>query len=62
MMNDSKQENQHANPADLVKKRGRPECFNEQQALEKAMMLFWQFGYEGTSISDLTEAFEYHRT
>ena len=56
MMNDSKQENQHANSADLVKKRGRPKCFNEQQALEKAMILFWQFGYEGTSISDLTQA------
>jgi len=38
------------------KKRGRPKCFNEQQALEKAMLLFWEHGYEATSISDLTHA------
>lgn len=36
-----------------LKRRGRPKCFNEQQALEKAMLLFWQYGYEATSISDL---------
>ncbi len=40
------------------KKRGRPKCFNEQQALEKAMLLFWEHGYEATSISDLTQALE----
>ena len=38
------------------KKRGRPKCFNEQQALEKAMLLFWEHGYEATSMSDLTQA------
>lgn len=40
------------------KKRGRPKCFSEQQALEKAMLLFWEYGYEATSISDLTHALE----
>ncbi|ESK57155.1 hypothetical protein F990_00350 [Acinetobacter tjernbergiae DSM 14971 = CIP 107465] len=40
------------------KKRGRPKCFNEQQALEKAMLLFWEHGYEATSISDLTHALQ----
>lgn len=36
-------------------KRGRPKCFDEQRALEQAMLLFWQYGYEATSISDLTQ-------
>ncbi|HCA5338424.1 TPA: TetR/AcrR family transcriptional regulator [Acinetobacter baumannii] len=42
----------------LKKKRGRPKCFDEQQVLEKAMLLFWEHGYEATSISDLTHALE----
>ena len=37
-------------------KRGRPKAFNEEQALEKAMLLFWENGYIGTSISDITKA------
>ncbi len=37
-------------------KRGRPKCFDEQKALQQAMLLFWQYGYEATSISDLTQA------
>ncbi|WP_130804058.1 TetR/AcrR family transcriptional regulator [Acinetobacter ihumii] len=40
------------------KKRGRPKCFNEEQALQKAMLLFWEHGYEATSINDLTQALE----
>ena len=40
------------------KKRGRPKCFNEEWALQKAMLLFWEHGYEATSISDLTQALE----
>jgi len=40
----------------LKKKRGRPKCFNEQEVLQKAMLLFWEHGYEATSISDLTQA------
>ncbi len=42
----------------LKKKRGRPKCFDEQQVLEKAMLLFWEHGYEATSVSDLTQALE----
>jgi TetR/AcrR family transcriptional regulator, copper-responsive repressor len=36
--------------------RGRPRTFHRQAALEIATKLFWQYGYEGTSIADLTQA------
>ena len=35
---------------------GRPREFNVDQALRRAMFLFWRRGYEGVSISDLTDA------
>lgn len=56
MMDKSKQENQSVCNEQNTKRRGRPKSFNEQVALEQAMLLFWQHGYEGTSISDLTQA------
>lgn len=36
--------------------RGRPPAFDYETALENAMRLFWAHGYEGTSMSELTEA------
>jgi len=39
-----------------MNKPGRPARFNREDAIDSAMLVFWERGYEGTTLEALLEA------